>query len=105
MKNFYVGQDIVAIRNHSNGMFKEGDVFHIKGLKQGCCERGKLKIDIGHYLEDTHTFCTHCKRKNNPGIQWYNSDSFKPLDSLVNIDELTEVLNEPIFEVMTKKGS
>jgi len=105
MENFYIGQDVVAICNHPQGHFKEGDIFTIKGLKQGCCNMAPLLIDVGAFNNVGISYCTDCNKTEKTNIIWYCSSSFKPLDSLVNIDELTEVLNEPIFGAMIKKGN
>jgi len=34
---FYVGQKVVAIKSHSQGIFKKGDVFKVKALMKPCC--------------------------------------------------------------------
>lgn len=102
MENFYIGQDIVAICNHSQGRFKEGDIFPVKGLKQGCCKNTPLLIDIGLISNSMYNMCPCCnkiEREDDNSAAWYCSSLFKPLDSLVNISELTEVLSEPLFEV------
>lgn len=98
MKEFYVGQDIVAIKDHSKLSFKEGDVFTIKGLKQGCCGKCTLLIDIGK-TNLTDSYCTFCYKVLH-GIVHYNSICFRPLDELTNIEELTNVLeNTKPFEI------
>ena len=54
-------------------------------------------------------YCSLCYKRHIENREdrafFQDARDFKPLDSLVNISELTEVLNEPIFEVMPKKGS
>ena len=102
MENFYIGQDVVAICNHPQGHFKDGDVFTTKGLKQGCCSG--ILLDIGKKSRNWN-MCPSCHYEDEDQISWFSSFRFKPLDSLVNIDELTEVLNEPIFGAMIKKGN
>jgi hypothetical protein len=32
--NWYIGQEIVAVKGHSQGCFKKGDEFIIRGLKK-----------------------------------------------------------------------
>lgn len=101
MKEFYVGQDVVAIRDHSQGKFKEGEVFPIKGLKNGCCEGSSLHIDIGVFRIGNIAQCPRCYSILESDIIWFNSISFRPLDELTNISELTEVLeNSKPFEII-----
>lgn len=102
MENFYIGQDIVAIKNHSQGKFKEGDVFSVKDMNNECsCG---LSLNIG--IVDPATVgnigrlarCSTCKDifiiKSE--YIYFLASSFKPLDSLVNISELTKILEEPV---------
>ena len=41
---FYVGQEVEAIRNHSQGCFKKGDRFIVSGYRYACCT---MVITIG----------------------------------------------------------
>ena len=91
--NWYIGQDIVAVRDHSNGRFKRGDEFKIKGLKEGLCacgDNGNILIDIG--LNDPKlkgTRCFKCGISSN-GF-WYKEGWFTPLDPIKEaISELME---------------
>lgn len=82
---WYIGQPIVAIKNHQKGRFKKGEEFTTKGLTQKqCCDKIIL-IDIGFGID---TVCSICGRSN--GFAGYGSDLFAPLD--VDISELTEIL-------------
>lgn len=99
MKEFYVGQDVVAITTHDEGFYKEGDIFVVKGLKQGCCKRCPLDIDIGQITE-FGTVCHYCDYDEETTIRWFNANNFRPLDELTNISELTEILeNTKPFEI------
>lgn len=92
--DFYIGQDIVAIKDHSQGVFKEGEVFTIKGLKGSYCKCKKVLIDIGIF-SDAHTIkCNYCGNitiKDN-STAWFSERCFAPLDTLADISELTEHL-------------
>lgn len=44
---FYVGQEVEAIKNHSNLMFKKGDKFVVTGVvKSPCCNVFKITIGV-----------------------------------------------------------
>lgn len=50
---WYIGQPIVAIINHSQGVFKKGDEFIIRGLKTSPCNCKNVIIDIGFITNKT----------------------------------------------------
>lgn len=99
---WHIGQTIVAIKSHSQGKFKEGDVFEIKGLKKSFCKCIHILIDIGMSTIATNDECGDCNIivKSNDNIHWFGEDMFKPLDELADISELTELLeNTQPFEI------
>jgi len=91
--NWYIGQKIVAIANATNGDFKEGDIFAIKGLKQGCC---CVVIDIGiKAVNDTIVCRAHKTRYKSNGIHWYKETMFAPLDEMTAHESaIKELLKE-----------
>jgi len=93
--NWYIGQPIVAIANHSQGMFKKGDEFVINALRKKDCGCKDLFIDIGHregYIGNVR--CHLCNRiaESGTNINWYTEICFAPLDT--DISELTEILTQ-----------
>ena len=98
--NWYIGQDIVAIRDHQQGNFKDGEVYCIKSLRESMCKCKTIWIDIGKTPTFETSCCMACDTTGieNKGVCWYAERYFAPLDTLVNISELTEVLNEPAFK-------
>jgi hypothetical protein len=84
---WYIGQPIVAIKNHVDGIFKNGDEFVIQGLKtQPCC--GRVTIYIG--IQTSHGICECVCGIKSPNDNYWDSKNFAPLD--VDISELTELL-------------
>ena len=95
--NWYIGQDIVAVRDHSDGKFKRGDEFKIKGLQLPQCKCKEVEIDVGHTHnlngEKYDFICVDCNTVYPIGsfIQWYGESCFAPLDPIKEaISELTE---------------
>lgn len=44
---FYVGQEVVAVRDHSEGDYKKGDEFKVTGVRSGCkCTPWIISIGI-----------------------------------------------------------
>lgn len=94
MSNWYIGQEIVAIKDHSQGMFKKNDVFVINNLRTSYCKCGHILIDIGIFAIVSPTnYCTTCDTLSNTTskIYWFNEVCFAPLDSFVNHEELNEI--------------
>jgi len=94
--NWYIGQPIVAILNHSQGKFKKGDEFTIKGLRQNFCNCKGVNIDVGICSPGDTFECDICNVKV-PDLDikhWFHEDCFAPVD--VDISELTEIISSPV---------
>lgn len=92
---FYIGQDIVCIKDHSKGKVKKGEVYNIKSLRMVCCE---VEIDVGIVDIGETTKCRCGFSSSNHGIYWLSESLFKPLDELSDISELLEVLNKENYQ-------
>ena len=103
---FHIGMDVVCIETHPNGIVKDGEVYTIKGLRihpyPKCNEQ---EIDIGRKADNKVGDIVQCHKGHgityaHSGIWWLRATRFKPLDTLVDISELTEVLeNSAPFEI------
>jgi len=94
--NWYIGQDIVAIKTAPNGAFKEGQPLIVKGLKAGFCKCTNVLIDVGVKNNHNTLRCDKCIMEINVGwtdTVFYSEKNFAPLDTLADITELTEHLN------------
>ncbi len=101
--SWFIGQEIVCIKNHSALVVKEGDVLTIKSLTIGLCKCSHVWIDVGKYIPSTfdqsREKCLICGYIfNTDRTLWFIEKLFAPLDSLADISELTEVLNQPAFK-------
>lgn len=76
--NFYVGQEVVAIRDHSKGAFKKGDEFVIQGVKKGCC---CLELNVGIKTNHSLMKCRYCG-KITANDNYYQASSFAPKQQL-----------------------
>lgn len=78
MSKFYIGQKIVAIKDHSQGVFKKGDEFTVLGIKKMCCENA---IDIGKITHLKKHQCECNKIINNTNkIHYIHEDMFAPIE-------------------------
>ncbi len=91
--NYKVGDEIVAIRNHSQGAFKIGDIFICKDIIPAKCGCKKKLVDIGHKNSNKYSRCTKCNhnRINNNNTHYFSDYNFIKLDS-ISISEALEVL-------------
>ena len=93
---WYVGQPIVYIQTHSQGIVKKGQEFVIKGIKS--CKCNDINLDIGILAPSNALYATSCECGNRiiDKIHWFSQQLFAPLD--VNISELTEILTKEFQE-------
>lgn len=95
---WYIGQPIVAIENHSQGLFKKGDEFIVRGIKGKRCNCNADLLDIGlkskSNLVGRIVLCGNkCGGEYfKDSIAWIFEFRFAPLD--VDISELTEILTK-----------
>lgn len=95
--DYTIGDDIVCVKTHSQGIVKEGEVYKCLGLTIASCSCKKYLVDIGETSTNGCTLYRPCKEiSTTDGIIWINATMFRKLDTLINIDEITELLEEPI---------
>jgi hypothetical protein len=95
---FYVGQRIVAIKDHSQGRFKKGDEFVVKDQKMKCCGWAvyygdNMKFPKGTIIEWP---CSHCGGKTLSKDQrvFFKSTSFVPIEQNFQSISLEKVLEK-----------
>lgn len=98
---FYIGQEIVAIKDHSQGVFKKGDEFIVKGMKSSTCNCERRLINIGIQNTSLHTQCRHCGviSIHIDRFWWFNINIFAPkieFSKFVSMKQVTEEALETI---------
>ncbi len=91
--NWYIGQDIVAVRDHEDKAYKAGDEFKIRGLRGSTCLCKVVEIDIGIIDNDGEYYCDCCGIESieHTGLWWQDERDFAPLDPIKEaISELME---------------
>lgn len=96
---FSPGQEIVAIRNHPNGVFKKGEIFMIRDVQPGVCKCHDFLIDIGYPFTGNTIQCV-CGIYHNViySSWWFSNRHFALIDSiegeavLEEFGELVEIL-------------
>jgi hypothetical protein len=99
---FYIGQKIVAIRNHKQGRFKQGEIFTVTGITN-CPVCGFIKINIGISNPLKLYNCSECgsdyMKENNAAD--FHPISFRPLDEMkapmLTFKQIKEVEKEEIL--------
>jgi len=88
---FEVGQKVVCIKNHSQGVVIEGKIYTIFGLKP-CTSCKLLRLDVG-ISTSRDGICSCGTKHDQNGIHWIASQLFRPLD-----DEFATSVLENILE-------
>jgi len=101
MCNFRIGQEVVAIRDHSLKFFMKGQIFTIIGLSEAKCFCGDALVNIGYRSSNTGQICNDCGHvwQNVNGDTWFSHTAFAPLQT----DSEEADMNEAIAEVMERE--
>lgn len=97
---FYIGQRVVAIRDHSKGNFKKGDEFVIQNIRPNTCNCIGWEVYIG--INNPIWFfqiCYHCKAfyPTDNGKMYYRHTSFAPiLEDFKPMEYTTVIEKEPV---------
>lgn len=67
---FYVGQKVIAVRSHSQGVFNKGDVFTVTGVIRKCCG---WNVSIGIPSTKPSWHCGICDRSHHSETEWFFS--------------------------------
>lgn len=93
---FYVGQEVVANRDHSLGDYKKGDQFIVNSIFMGCCG-WEVTIGIIHTEKYTeYSECLRCNKRDFIGYgnqSHYNAQSFSPkleIKDFISMKQLAE---------------
>lgn len=97
--DYRAGDDIVAIKDHSQGVFLKGDVFTALTMKRSGCGCIIL-VDIGLKSDRPFTMCPVCEMKDEKtdSIWWVDARSFRRLLTRSEETDLAEVLSEVLSE-------
>ena len=91
---FEVGQEVVCIKSHPEGVVKKGLIYTIRAI--GECGCG-LQLDVGFIHPDGGKWitlcCLDCDKEGVLGDStwWLKSNRFIPLDEITAIEVLDEV--------------
>lgn len=98
--NWYIGQDIVCIKSHGHRLLQVDKVYTVNAIRKTPCKCRGIDLDVGLSLNSTDVICIVCGYTEIASdlTFWVDQKCFVPLDSIANIEELTEVLNEPVFK-------
>ena len=97
--DYRTGDDIVAIKDHSQGVFLKGDVFTASTMKRGGCGCIIL-VDIGLKSDRPYTRCPVCEMNDEKtdNIWWVDARAFRKLLSRSEEADLAEVLEQVFSE-------
>jgi hypothetical protein len=97
--DYRTGDDIVAIKDHSQGAFLKGDVFTAIALQRNGC--GCIfVVDIGLKSDRPFTMCPVCDMNDEKTdkVWWVDARMFRRLLSRSEEADLAEVLEQVLSE-------
>lgn len=97
--DYRTGDDIVAIKDHSQGVFFKGDVFTALAMQRNSC--GCIfVVDIGLKSNRPFTKCPVCDMNDEKtdDIWWVDARAFRRLLSRSEEEDLANVLTEVFSE-------
>lgn len=101
--DYTIDDEIVCIYDSDRDDIQEGKIYIAKALLPCNCKCDTYMVDIGIRssgdINSNGVICEGCNVEYiDDGIEWLGTKRFKKLDTLVNINELLEVLEQPIFQ-------
>lgn len=97
--DYRTGDDIVAIKDHSQGAFFKGDVFTAITMKRGSCGCIIL-VDIGLKSDRPFTRCPVCEMNDEKtdDVWWMDARAFRRLLTRSEEADLADALAEVFSE-------
>ena len=91
---FEVGKKVIALDNHSQGIYRKGEVFTLNAIKKARCNCKRFLLDIGVKSRYGHSTCPTCGSTCiADDIWWFGSNHFAPYD-----DSLSDITAEELIE-------
>jgi len=97
--DYRAGDEIICIRDHSQGIVKKGQVYtaqHLQRMDCGCIHL----VDVGLKSDRPFTMCAVCETRHEKtdDIWWVDARLFRRLLTKSEEDDLAEVLAEVFSE-------
>jgi hypothetical protein len=93
--NWYIGQEIVCIKTHSQGLVKRGGIYTIMGLQPSKCKCEGVDINVGIVGDaKSYSLCSDCHHIwfDFSSVHWFGEQLFAPLE--YNQDAINELMEE-----------
>lgn len=91
---WYVGQRVVCVKDHSQGVVRKGNEYIIHNVSISQCSCKYVLLDVGITSKNLFSSHTECgKRWLGDGTYWLNESLFAPLDDLSDYT-IETLLNE-----------
>jgi hypothetical protein len=100
MHNWYIRQDIVCIKSHVTNLVIKDETYVIQGIRIAPCKCKYVLLDVGikntfGYIKTGCRHCGHLVPMADNDVCYFSEEAFAPLDALVQINEITEILSIP----------
>ncbi len=105
MCNFKIGQEIVAVKDREDGLFRKGQIFTVQGLRTCTCNCGIAEVNVNIPHENHSSYCVACNNRyiENSGFVWFFHTYFAPVqtdsEEADMAEALTEIMERELFSV------
>lgn len=83
---FHIGQEVVAIKDNPQGLFKKGDEFEILNIFPAPCKCKLYVVQIFEYSDaNIRAVCTNCLTDFQSDVIFFDQKDFAPLQSMGNM--------------------
>lgn len=77
---FYIGQKVVAVKDHIDGNFKKGDVFTVIDIRKGCCN---FEVNvINKKTPFGYQTCSKCDSMYDSDVIYHRETWFAPVQEI-----------------------
>lgn len=97
---FRVWQRVVAVVDHSEYLFKKGDVFEVTEIRKSPCSCNKWDVRIGNIFGwGNGSHCAKCgMRYSYSGPLWFDAAKFTPYNPPRHVEIAEDILKMEIVE-------
>ncbi len=97
MQPFYVGQEVIGIKDHSQGYIKKGEHYTISGIMSGCkCTKNVVTVaEIAG--NNRFSGCNHCNHFFSETGIWLSEKLFAPIQTEFQSVTFERVLETELF--------
>jgi hypothetical protein len=94
MNRYYIGQEVVCVKNGKKSGLVKDRIYTILELRQSPCRCKYIDVYVGIQMEGYY-YCEDCKTRatHSEGKYWHHEEMFAPLQDMT--EQIEEALSAP----------